>query len=297
MFTIPGEMGYRVDKNLKNPYADQISVGLERQLAPDFSVGLTYLYKVQRNTIGYRNAAGIYEEVQRISPDNGQTYAVYNQTNAPEADDLLTNPAGWGQDYRGLLLTLTKRYSRRWSINASFTLSKSEGLNLSSASIAAWAGMSVVWLTKKFGTDPNDLVNAKGPLNLDRRWSLKVSGMYDFPLGILASANLIYQQGRPRIGFVRVYDLDQRPDSYYAIISEPKGTERFPNQLVVDMRIQKSFALGQKFQLQLFADIFNLFNDGTYYAYRDYNLWSESYNIPSEMARPRRVQVGAKIQF
>ena len=126
---------------------------------------------------------------------------------------------------------------------------------------------------------------------------MKVSGVYEFPLGILASANLIYQQGRPRIHFVRVYDLDQRPGSYYAIIAEPKGTERFPNQLMFDLRIQKSFNLYKTLQLRLFADIFNLFNDGTYYAYRDYNLWSESYNVPSEMALPRRVQVGAKLRF
>jgi len=297
MYTIPGEMGYRVDENLKNPYADQFSVGLERQLSTDFSVGLTYLYKIQKNTIGYVNAAGIFEEVQRVSPDNGKTYTAYNQINAPAEDDLLTNPAGWGQNYRGLLLSLTKRYSRRWLINASLAVSKAEGLNLSSASTTAWAGMSVAWLTKKFGTDPNGLINAKGPLNLDRRWSLKVSGVYDFPLGILASANLIYQSGRPRIHFVRVYDLDQRPGSYYAIIAEPKGTERFSDELMVDMRIQKSFDLGKRLQLQLFADIFNLFNDGTYYAYRDYNLWSESYGVPSDMVRPRRVQVGAKIQF
>jgi hypothetical protein len=295
MFTIPGEMGYRVDENLKNPYADQISFGLERELFADSSIGLTYLYKVQKNTIGYVNAAGIYEEVQRVSPDNGETYTVFNQVNAPAEDDLLTNPAGWGQNYRGLLFSFTKRYSRRWLLNASLTLSKSEGLNLASASTSG--GFSLVWVTKKFGTDPNDLVNAKGALIFDRRWSLKVSGVYDFPLGILASANLIYQQGRPRIHFVRVYDLDQRPGSYYAIIAEPKGTERFPDQLMFDLRIQKSFNLYKTLQLQLFGDIFNLFNDGTYYAYRAYNLWSESYNVPSEMALPRRVQVGAKLQF
>ena len=295
MFTVPGEMGYRVDENFKNPYADQISFGLEREFFADFSIGLTYLYKIQRDTIGYTNAAGIYEEVQRVSPDNGQTYTVYNQVNAPEADHLLTNPEGWGQDYQGLLFLLTKRYSHRWSLNASLTLSKSEGLNLASASTSG--GFSLVWITKKFGTDPNDLVNAKGALIFDRRLSLKVSGIYEFPLGILASANLIFQQGRPRIHFVRVYDLDQRPGSYYAIIAEPKGTERFPDQLMFDLRIQKSFNLYKTLQLQLFADIFNLFNNDAYYAYRNYNLWMDSYNVPSEMALPRRVQVGAKLQF
>jgi len=298
MFTIPGEMGYRVDKNLKNPYADQISVGLERELFADFSIGLTYLYKIQKNTIGCVNAAGIYEEVQRVSPDNGQTYTVYNQVNFPAEDDLLTNPAGWGQNYHGLLFSLTKRYSRRWMLNASLTISKAEGLNLSSASTSLWSvSQSLLWMTGKFGTDPNNLINAKGLLNLDRRWSLKASAVYDFPLGILASANLTYQQGRPRIHFVRVYDLAQRPGSYVSILAEPKGTERFPDQLMVDMRIEKSFDLTRALKLQLFADIFNLFNNGTYYAYRDYNFWSDSYNVPSEMSLPRRVQVGAKVQF
>lgn len=209
LFTIPGAMGYRVDKNLKNPYSDQFSVGLERQLSADFSVDLTYLYKIQRNVIGFTNAAGIY----------------------------------------------------------------------------------------LFGTDPNNLINAKGLLNIDRRWSLKASAVYDFPLGILASANLTYQQGRPRLHFVRVYDLAQRPDSYVSILAEPKGTERFPDELMVDMRLQKSFRVARSFELQIFADIFNLFNSSTFFAYADYNLWSDSYNIPSEMSRPRRVQVGAKIQF
>ena len=298
MFTIPAEMGYRVDKNLKNPYADQVSVGFERELFADFSIGLSYIYKTQKNTIGYTNAAGIYEEVQRVSPDNGKTYTVFNQINAPEADHLLTNPEGWGQNYRGLMLQLTKRYSHRWWLNASFTLSKAEGLNLSSASTSASAGQySLVWFTKKFGADPNNLINAKGPLNLDRRWSLKVSAGFNFPLDILVSTNLIYQQGVPRFHFVRVYDLNQKPGSYVSIIAEPKGTERDHDQFMVDMRIQKSFNLYKTLELQVFGDIFNLFNDDTYLGYRDYNLWSASYNIPSSMPLPRRVQVGAKIQF
>ncbi len=294
--TIPGEMGYRVDENLKNPYADQISAGIERELLPDFSVGITYLYKTQKNLIGYTNAAGIYEEVQRVSPDNGKTYTVYNQVNAPAEDHLLTNPEGWGQTYNGLIIQLLKRYSHRWLLNASFTLSKAEGLNLAARSTGGYsASQSLVWYTGKTGTDPNDLINAKGPLNLDRRWSLKVSGGYNFPLDILASFNLIYQQGRPRISFVRVYNLNQRP--YITIISEPKGTERFENMLMVDARVQKSFRIYKNLRLHLFADIFNVFNDDTFTAYRSNNMWSTAYDVPAYMPLPRRVQLGAKIDF
>jgi len=296
--TIPGEMGYRVDENLKNPYADQISIGLERELLPDFSFGTTFIYKNQKNSIGYTNAAGIYEQVQRTSPDNGQTYTVWNQLNPGVEDHLLTNPEGWGQTYTGLIFTLTKRYSQRWMLNASFTLSKAEGLNLSSHATGGYgASQSLVWYTGKFGTDPNDLINAKGPLNLDRRWALKVSAAYNFPFDILASLNLIYQQGRPRLKFVRIYDLNQAPYSYIRIIAEPKGTERFNNMLIVDFRLQKTIKIYKRLRFHAFADVFNLFNDETFVSYHSYDLWSSSYKIPSFMPYPRRVQIGLKIEF
>lgn len=299
MYTIEGAEGYRVDENLKNPRTDQFSVGLERELFPDFSVGITYIYKKQINNIGYVNVAGIYEEVQRVSPDNGQTYTAYNQTNFPAEDHLLTNPEDWGQTYNGLMFQLTKRYSKNWLLNASFTYSKAEGLNLSSRGSSGSYGssQSLVWYTGKTGSDPNDLINAKGVLNLDRRWSLKVSTAYNFPLDILVGTNLTYQQGRPRKTFVRIYDLDQRPESHYTIISEPQGTERFDNMLLVDLRIQKTFNIYKTLKFHILGDVFNLFNDDTYYRFRSFDAWSTAFDLPMYMPDPRRVQIGVKIEF
>ena len=36
-FYLPGDQGYTNDPNIKNPYVDQFSVGLERELFPNFS--------------------------------------------------------------------------------------------------------------------------------------------------------------------------------------------------------------------------------------------------------------------
>jgi hypothetical protein len=299
MYAIEGEEGYRLDENLKNPSADQFSAGLERELFPDFSVGLTYIYKNMKNNIGYTNASGIYETVTRVSPDNNQSYTAYNQLNPGDDDHFLTNPEDWGQTYHGLLITLMKRYSNRWMLNANFTLSKSEGLNLSSRSAGGGysSSQSLVWYNGKMGADPNDLINAKGLLNLDRRWSLKISAAYYFPLDILASFNFVYQQGRPRMTFVRLYDLDQRPYSYVTVISDSKGTQRFDDMFMVDFRLQKSFIIYKTLRIQAFADVFNLFNDDTYLNYRSYNLWSTAYDTPSGMPSPRRAQIGVKIEF
>lgn len=299
MYTIEGEEGYRVDENLKNPRTDQLSIGLERELFPDFSVGMTYVYKKQSENIGYVNAAGIYEEVQRVSPDNGKTYTVYNQTNFPSEDHLLTNPEDFGQTYNGLIFQLMKRYSHNWLLNASFTYSKAEGLNLSSGAYSGSysTSQSLVWYTGKFGVDPNDLINAKGVLNLDRRWSLKVSAAYNFPLDILLSTNLTYQQGRPLKSFVRIYDLNQRPGTYFRIIADPPGTERFDDMLLVDLRVQKTFKIYKTLKFHAFADVFNLFNDDTYYRFRNFNEWSTSFMLPMYMPDPRRVQLGVKLEF
>jgi hypothetical protein len=295
---IPGEMGYSVDPGLKNPWADQFSVGLERVISPGFSLGSTFIYKKQGGVIGFINRAGIYEQVERVSPDNGKTYTVWNQLNPGVEDHLLTNPEGWGQTYMGLIFTLNKRYSNRWMLNASLTLSKAEGLNLASSS--TWgesSSQSLTWYTGKYGVDPNNLINAKASLNLDRSWSLKVSAAYNFPLDILVSLNLTYQQGRPRMTFVRIYDLDQRPYSFTKIIAEPKGTERFDNLLLIDFRLQKTFNIYKTLRLHAFVDIFNLLNDDTVVGYRSYSMWSVYYDVPSRMPLPRIVQVGLKLEF
>jgi len=295
---IPGEMGYSVDPELKNPYADQFSIGLEREILPDFSLGATFIYKQQKDVIGFINRAGIYEQVERFSPDNGQAYVVWNQLNPGVEDHFLTNPEGWGQTYYGLIFALNKRYSDRWMLNASLTLSKAEGLNLASHQTGGFSSsQSLTWYTGKYGVDPNNLINAKAPLNLDRSWSLKVSAAYNFPLDILASINLIYQQGRPRMTFVRIYDLDQTPYSFTKIIAEPKGTKRFDNLLLIDFRLQKTFNIYKNLKLHAFVDIFNLLNNDTVVGYRSYSMWSVYYDVPSRMPLPRRAQIGLKLQF
>jgi hypothetical protein len=291
-------MGYSVNPELKNPYADQFSIGLEREILPDFSSRATFIYKKQENVMGFINRAGIYEQVERVSPDNGKTYIVWNQLNPGIEDHLLTNPDGWDQTYYGLIFALDKKYSNRWMLNASFTLSRAEGLNLASHQNGGFqAAVSLASYTGKFGVDPNNLINSKAHLNLDRSWSFKVSAAYNFPLDILASMNLTYQQGRPKVTFVRIFDLDQNPFSFTKIIAEPRGTERFDNLLLIDFRLQKTFNIYKTLKLQAFVDIFNLLNDDTVIAYRSHAMWGVNYGVPYAMPVPRRAQVGLKLEF
>lgn len=289
-YTISGEMGFVIDPKLKNPYADIFSLGLERELMPNLSVGATFIYKKEKDLIGWEDRGATYEEISMVSPDNGQTYTVFNQTSELGSNEYwITNPSRYGQTYSALMFTLAKRYSDNWQLYTSLTWSKAEGINIMSHTTSSWA----LATSGKFGKDPNDYTNADGPLNHDRTWIFKLQTSYSFPWGILASMNYVYQSGVPIPTFVRVY-----PDQgLRKILAEPRGPDRYKPWNLVDFRLQKTFIIYKSLSLDAMIDVFNLFNSATVTNYRSKNLWALSYQDPSFMFYPRRIQIGLKLRY
>jgi len=289
-YTIPGEMGYTVDPELKNPYADIFSLGLERELMPNLSVGATFIYKKEKDLIGWEDRGATYEETSMVSPDNGQTYTVFNQTSALGSNEYwITNPSGYGQTYTALIFSLAKRYSNNWQLYASLTWSKAEGVNIMSHSTGSWA----LTTSGTFGKDPNDYTNADGPLNHDRTWIFKLQTGYSFPWGILASVSYLFQTGVPIPSYTRVY-----PDQgLRQILAEPRGPDRYKPWNLFDFRLQKTFNIYKSLRLDAMIDVFNLFNSATVTANRSQDLWALAYNEPSFIFYPRRFQIGLKLRF
>jgi hypothetical protein len=229
-------------------------------------------------------------------------------TNPGEEEHLLTNPDGWGQKYHGIILALNKKFSDRWMMQTSLTWSKSKGLNLSSSSTGV-QGQSQSSVGGGQGADPNNLINAEGYLNLDRRWLFKFSFGYNFPWDILISTNFNYQTGKPRITIVRIPDLNQNP--FYPgtrIIAEEKGVDvilsegttipgRYDDHYMWDIRLQKTFWIYKSWRIHAFLDFFNVLNTDVFLHYWSYNAYDANFNIPRWMNSPRRIQVGLKLQF
>ena len=289
-YAIPGAMGYTVDPKLRNPYADTFSLGLERELMPNLSVGATFIYKKEKDLIGWEDRGATYEQISMVSPDNGQTYTVFNQTSALGSNEYwITNPSGYGQTYRALIFSFAKRYSNNWQLYASLTWSKAEGVNIVSHEIDSWA----LATSGKFGKDPNDYTNADGPLNHDRTWIFKLQASYSFPWGILASVSYLYQTGVPIPSYTRVY-----PDQgLRRILAEPRGPDRYKPWNLLDFRLQKTFNIYKSLRLDAMIDVFNLFNSATVTANRNHDLWALAYNEPSFIFYPRRFQIGFKLRF
>jgi len=291
-YTLPAESTFVLDPDLKHPYADLFAVGLERELLPDFAISATYVYKKQENLIGLVERAGIYEEVSMVSPDNGQTYTLFNQINVGTAEHFITNPPDYKQTYQAFMLTLYKRYSHNWMLNASLTYSKSEGLNtLARATDARQQG--IIWMGDYSGRDPNDLINAYGRMPSDRPWILKVQAGYTLPWDILAGFNWIYQTGRPYLSFTG-FRLNQ---GFRKVIAEPRGDDRFPNWSMIDFRLQKTFNISDAVKFHAIFDLWNVFNANTDTGYASYDMWKSTYLETNDILYPRRLQIGLRLQF
>ena len=263
-----------IDRNMKNPYSDQFSVGIEREIFPDFSLSLTGIYKESKNPVDEQNTGAEYEQIDYYDEFGNQTIQIYNQTNPGDSFYQTTN-RGDKSTYKALILAFRKRLSHNWQVSGSLTLSKGR-----SYPVGYW--------------DKNDLINRYGfPGSYDREYSFKISGTYIFPYGIMLSAYFAYDQGRPFNRTVRV-SLDQGRRS---IAAEPRGSQRYPNPTYLDLRLEKEFRLWKQTRLKLLIDVWNIFNS-------DYNNWvaetnaaSDAYLAPGGFVLPRRAQIGIRFVF
>ena len=293
---LPGGMAYNIDPKLKNPYADQFSIGLERELLPDFSLGATLIYKIEKNLLGWEDRGATYEQISLVAED-GQSYNFWNQTSdLPTNEYWITNPQDYEQTYWAAIFTLRKRYSNNWMLNASLAWSKNEGLNMMGHSSFQQA---MIWYAGDFGKDPNDLINAKGILANDRTWIIKFQAGYTFPWDIWASINYIYQTGRPKMKFVRVFGLNQDPwDLGKVILAEPRSSDnRHPDCSMLDIRLQKTIDIYKTLKIHAILDVFNVFNSNTTTDYASFNTWAENYLEVEDIFYPRRVQIGLRLEF
>jgi outer membrane receptor protein involved in Fe transport len=265
---------YGFDQNMKNPYSDQFSVGLEREIFPDFSLSFTGIYKESKDFVAQQNTGAEYEVIDFYDEFGDQTLQVYNQTNPGDNFYLTTNP-GNRTNYKALILAFRKRLSNNWQVSGSLTLTRSRRY-------------------PKGYTDKNSLINNYDvPDTYDREYQFKISGTYIFPYGIMFSAYFAHEQGRPLNRTIPV-SLDQ---GRREIAAEPRGSQRLPSQTYLDLRVEKEFKLWKETRLKFLIDVWNIFNNDYHYEIASMNAASAAYLAPRNYALPRRAQLGVRFVF
>lgn len=286
--------------NEKQPYTDEFSVSIERQLVQDFAVRLTGVYSRDHDTYRLQNNRRPFEvyNIPVTRPDAGPdgrlgtaddpgtsiTYWEYPVALAGRAfqQPTLINDPRSEANFASFEVAASKRLSNRWMFMASYSATKNH-----IPFIPNTAGGRTVLLTT---FDPNAEINAT---NDSWEWLGRVSGAYQFPADLQLSANFEHRSGEPWGRSVSVAGGRTIPSLTVRV--EPIGTRRLPNVNLLHMRAEKGFRVRAGHRLALRANVFNVLNVNTVLTVTQ--LSGRNFLRPRTIVPPRIVEVGVSYSF
>jgi hypothetical protein len=150
-----------------------------------------------------------------------------------------------------------------------------------------------------------------GDLRGDRRHQLKVYGFYDLPWNATVGTFAIYQSGQPwEVWDVEAYRATltaagSSSTSSASRFAEAAGSRTTDAHYQIDLNYTQNIAVGGPFEVQVRADVFNVFDRQTGYNIQNQcRGWvSSPANCPADFGKPRnfydprRLQLALKVMF
>ncbi len=290
---LTGGAAYAPD--VRMPYAHQASVGFQRQIGDTMAVEADYVFVGTRARITDAPINVAY------NPATGVNYPFNDLVNRPMQQ--------WGyvslspnndqpHNYYGLQSAFNKRFSQRWQMSATYTLSWTRD-----GDITPLSGSELTPVTFPVAVD---LGGEYGPAIGEQRHRAVVNGIWEMKWGFQLSGLYFYGSGERR---ERTYNADLRQLGSLRpnfLRLRPNGTIIARNDFVgdpihrLDMRIQRGFELPGRARLDGIVEVFNVFNRANYGAYVT-NEASASYGLPSRNPNvayaPRMLQLGVRMMF
>ncbi len=268
-----------IDPNYRNPYSEQVNAGYSWSVTSNSVIEAEYVH-----TLGLHESKTIV-----INPQiNGVRYttALLQAAGVPVVGQFrVYMPIGRSR-YDGMNLSYRRRFSRRFSVNATYTLSKSVAYNGNSAA---------------FGNAPTVLTNwfaasDFGPTPSDERHRVVVSGLVQLPWHIQIAPIMQAASGRPYLALEGINDTfgyGGGAGSTHAIVlnSDPTNikataaytaaqlqsciaantchqvaynSQRGASFLQLDARVSRAFNFGEKAKLELIFQAFDLTNHANF---------------------------------
>jgi hypothetical protein len=290
-----------VDPNVKTDRTREMIVGFDRQLGPTMAVGASYIWrKYDRFNFNDRlNWTSADYRAVNFTPTGCPAGArcepiTYFEPASPlPAPFQYTNVPDRWRDFNGVEVTLQKRQSNRWSMNAS--LAYNDAVDVFDSGNAYEDPTCVV------GQCPGSRIYAPqaGGSGIDNvyvnaKWLIKASGTYQLPYGVNLGANLNSRQGYP---FPQAIITPNRANSggTATVLLDPLGENRLPAFTQVDFRVDKNFMFG-RVQIKPTFDVFNAMNANTVLARRQLQASAVANNI-SGIVAPRVARFAVQVRW
>jgi Carboxypeptidase regulatory-like domain len=300
------------DPDLRQPYVDTIQVGIDRQIGSKLAFSVTGIYKRERDILQTVNVGvpfSAYFPITVTNPINQTPLTIYALSTAYQGVQSVmkltnpTNPVALYRDYYGVELVGRRRMADNWQFQASLDLGRSTG-NIGN-SFGDTSGLSSLY------GNPNTLINATGPLNLDAPVQLKLQGTYVAPYKIAISTIYSGLSGFPihptgdfptdtmgayTVRFTSAQYPQLAVQGFVDVAGEPRGTHRFDFRNELSVRVEKQVELGRT-QVGLLADVFNVLNINTLTAVQIMRFGTANFLKPAIIVAPRAVRLGARFTF
>jgi hypothetical protein len=293
-------VSYQIQDGIKHPYMEQFTASIERELFRDASFTVTYISRQWKDFILRYDRATTWEPVTFYSADLGRDITVFQRTSdVNDHDRWLQNDVPGQNPYRkywGLEFLFNKRFSNKWQLLASYVYSKAYGtLNNNFGGDINWQGSM---------DNPNVWINADGNSTYDNTHMGKIQATYVAPFGIYINAYFRAITGPAWTTRYRSPSIPGRT----TVFAEPRGSNHYDLVTQLDVRLEKTFMLAEKYRLGIILDVFNVFNNnkitswGTQYgASADYyaaaDLPSTNGHYLYGIQAPRQARVGIRLNF
>jgi hypothetical protein len=259
---------YKGEPDSIYPHTIQTTLGFQREVLADLALGFDLVWAKGQNFSRIEND-------NPIIPGSG-----YTRPDPTQGDIFVFRMAG-KSDYKGLYVTVSKRYSHGWSLDISYTLSKSM------ADVESEQ-------TPQYSYDPDGWERMYGPTNFDARHRLAVMGIVDLPLGFQISGLAYYRSALPWTPF---YVGDINEDSLDTDMEPGKNrnSRRGFDSFYLNVRLSKYFDI-DRFRFQVFAEGYNLTNRANFGDIFE-RIDQPGFGEPLGAGDPRRLQFGARFDF
>lgn len=294
----------QIDPDINRPHADEYSLSVTQVFKNGLCLTLAGFYRETRRLIETLNVGvplSSYDPVEFYDPGDDTipgtpddlNLIVYEQKKETLGQDffLLTVPEQGARvsRYRGLDLTLVKKFSRRAVLFVSLTAT--EAIGTSSPGNTEWENDDGI--IGSLYDSPNASIFARGRLRYDRAYTGRIGVSLPIPLGFRLASLVKYYDGQPFARKIIVSGLSQGP---FYIQASSRGKTRYEFNMTVDIRLEKIFVLGGA-RARLILDGFNIFN---WALATEENEWTGPefpLRFATEVQSPRVFRLGFSYEF
>jgi hypothetical protein len=318
-----------VAPNLKDQHTDQFTVSFERELARNFSVSATYVYKHTTDifaSVPINRVTGQEWDYVRVpfTTSTGQTVMLYGIAERDYNGDGVIDDADvrWvnsnntskvmnlgsydgvkpERNYHALQVVFNKRFSDRSQSLASFVYSTSSGMGRRTLRQDVNVEGPMFWDDTWMSSLNDTINNLQGQLPFTPTYEVKLSGSYKIPK-IEADFGVRWRWHSGR-GMWLTEAIPQHTQwanppgsvidvgSLGRIVATDQPTY-LPNLSLLDLHLEKAVNLGGPRKLHLMVDGFNMMNVDTPTDIDVQYEWGKVTSIPSS----RRFRFGARFEF